>query len=130
MKWLRACLSFGCLSVIAVVSAGVAQADPSNAGPAVTGTAVCSNHQTYPFVANQGQSMDARFAPAHITDSNSVFVPTMLDLTISVGGTPVATVDFVKPANLDGKDILTCTVSGGGAASTFTGTVQGFLTPG
>jgi hypothetical protein len=131
MKWLRTCLAFGCVSVIAVVLSAAAQADPSNAASAVTGTAMCSNQQTYPFVANQGQSMNARFAPAFIVGSNSVFVPTLLDLTISVGGTPVATVNFVKPANLNGQDILACTVSGTGpGGSTFTGTVQGFLTPG
>jgi hypothetical protein len=122
-------VAVGALAAVAI--APTAGADPTNAKNVLQLQGVCGT-QTLTIVVNG----NGEFAPAHLVDSTSVFVPTAFDLTLTftpTGGSTETEVDTsAKAAPI--KDTITCTIPFQSFTSpfgTFTieGFVTGFLTP-
>jgi hypothetical protein len=122
-------VAVGALAAVAI--APTAGADPTNAKNVLRLQGVCGT-QTLTIVVNG----NGEFAPAHVVDSTSVFIPTAFHITFTftpTGGSTETEVDTsAKAAPI--KDTITCTIpfqSFPSPVGTFTieGSVTGFLTP-
>jgi hypothetical protein len=118
---------------LAVVLVPVAGADPSNAKNSAQLIAVCGSKTVTVVVNGNGE-----FSPAHDIASTSVFIPTLLDLTITftpTGGGPPSVDHSIVGKAAPIQNTVSCTLplqplfSEPEGSATIQGTVTGFWTP-
>ncbi len=115
------------------VASQAAWAAPVNAPNGSTGTAICSDGNTYAFVVN-GTPDNARgtaWSPAFVSTTDgtrALFHPESLSLTFTAPGVPSQSFSASKPK---APGPVSCNVTGhpnSFPAATFTGTVTGTIT--
>jgi hypothetical protein len=138
---LRLCAAAFAVLAAALVFSAAASADPTKPKNAFSGTAMCTNGVSGPFVVNSanGQGSGAQnnntaeWTPAHITNSNLVFHPAVFDLTFSFTPAGGPTQSFTNTdARPHAPAPVICTISGSQtdqAGDTFSlqGTVAGWF---
>jgi len=121
------------LTIVGLMSVGMASAAPTNAPNAETFELACDNGESYTVVVNG----NGPFSPGHIiSGAGGNLIPvTLIFEATDADGTVIFSESFAKPGKMKGLtgDLITCTFGGifeeNGETITFNGTVTGFTTP-
>jgi hypothetical protein len=115
----------GVVALGAAFGTSIADAAPSNARNALSGTFDCANGESGTFVVNSGNAQaETTWNVAHLTFSSGgtgIFVPTMLDLTITFDGQTFTSQSTKGSA----PSAVSCTISAAQDGFTLSGVVAG-----
>jgi hypothetical protein len=137
----RLALSAISVCAVALIVTAAASADPTGSKNSFSGTAVCTNGVTAPFVVNSanGQGSGAQnnntaeWTPAHIVGTNLIFHPSVFDLTFTFTPSSGPSQSFTNTdARSHAPAPVTCTISGSqtdpaGDTFSLSGTVSGWF---